>query len=804
MRLATILDLDLRQAVRGLRARPAFVFAAVTMLALGIGIATAMFTIVDALLLRPVPFRAPEELASVYMGNANGGRTTVAPAVLRAWRESSGFMGAEGANSDTSLVDTRGSVTMRGSARVTTGLFSLLGGVRPIIGRLFEPGEGRAGSDDRVLLSEDLWRSVYGADPGIVNQRVTIDNESLIVVGILPADFRFPSANTVIWRPIDYSALPPGRESERPTAYVRFAATMPREEALRLASDAAHEADGTTAKLVPRIKPLAGFVLDEYSQTAVPVLAGAVALVFLVLCANVCSLFLSRLTEARRDFSVRASLGASRAGLIRQALVESVILSGCGAVLGAGVAWASVAIARSYLPESFLLQTLNPLNLDWRGLAVASLAAVVATLASGVLPAWIGTQVGSSDSLRATGRGGTDSRAARGITRGLLIGEIALACTLLIGATLLVRTFVNLIGVERGVESDRLVTATLTLPPAAFPDAPARAAVAASLEQRMREMPGVRQVAWSFGLPPAGGGFMTYEWQADGAGTGGVTMTVDSYNVTADFFSMYGIPILSGRAFQSSDVGQQAIVGERFARSLWPGANPVGRTFSYKGPDGPDNAPAPTYQVIGVAREQSLPTLDRRLDRPEIYRPFRNVGSYAMMSIGCSTTCPDTARLRQQLNAVHPAIRVNEVRTLDSAFSEHLARPRAAAALAFAFASIALLAAAGGLFSVLKYAVGRRRREFGIRAAVGASPGQLGLVVLREGALITAVGIAIGGIGAVALGQALSSLQFGISASDPVSWLLVIGVLVLTTFAAAWRPAWEAVRTDPVVLLREE
>jgi putative ABC transport system permease protein len=803
MRMLASLGMDGRQALRAMRARPGFALSAVTLLGLAVGITTAMFTIVDVLLLRPVPFQAPENLAFVYMGNANGGRTTVAPSVLRSWRDSASFAGAEGANASTSLVDTGGSVAMRGSARVTTGLFDLLGGVRPVRGRIFEAGEGRAGSDDRVLISEDLWRSLYGADPGIINQRVTIDNESLIVIGILPSDFRFPASNTVIWRPIDYDAPPAGREADRPTAYVRFATAMPREEAIRLATVAAHEADATTAKLVPRVQPLAGFKLDEYSERAVPLLAGAVGLVFLVLCANVCSLLLSRLTDARREFSVRASLGASRAGLIRQAAVESTILGACGAVIGAAVGWAAVALARVYLPESFLLQTLNPLDLDWRGLTAASVAAIGATLASGVLPAWIGTRVDTGDSLRAVGRSSTDSWAARSVTRALLIGEIALACTLLTGATVLVRTFINLSGVERGVDTGRVVTATMTLPPAAFPDEPARATVAASIEQRLRAMPGITEVVWSMGLPPGGGGFMTYEWLADGAGGGGVNMTVNTYNVTADFFRMYGIPIIGGRGFEPGDDARQVIVGERFARGLWPGGNPVGRTFSYRS-SSESSRPAPTYQVIGVAREQALPTLESRLDRPEFYLPFRNIGGFAMMSAGCAAACPDTARIRQQLTASHPAIRVNDVRTLDSAFAEHLARPRAAAALAFAFAFIAVIAAASGLFSVLSYAVGRRRREFGIRAAVGASPVQLGQVVLFEGAVMTAAGIALGSIGAIALGRALSSLQFGVTASDPVSWALVIGVLALIAFVACWRPARNAIRTDPVVLLREE
>ncbi|MDP2319859.1 MAG: ABC transporter permease [Acidobacteriota bacterium] len=795
----------MRQTLRSLRARPGFALAAVTMLGLGIGIATAMFTIVDALLLRPVPFHAPQELAFVYMGNANGGRTTVAPAVLRAWRESPAFTGAEGANADTAVIDTGGSVATRGSARVTPGLFSLLGNVRPIRGRLFDPGEGRAGSDDRVVVSEDLWRSLYGADPGIINQRVTIDNESLLVVGILPADFRFPNAETVIWRPIDYDAPPAGREADWPRAYVRFAPNLPRDEAIRLAATAAHDADAAAAKLVPRVSPMAGLRLDDYSRRAVPLLAGAVALVFLVLCANVCSLLLSRLTDAGREFSIRAALGASQATLIRQALVESTVLGASGAVVGAGIAWAAVALARTYLPESFVLQTLNPLDLDRRALVAASVAGISATLASGLIPAWIGTRVDSGDSLRGVGRSGTDSRASSGITRALLVSEIALACTLLTAATLLVRSFANLSGVERGVDSSRVVTATMTLPPSAFPDAASRAAIAASLDQRMRDLPGVRQVVWSFGLPPSDGGFSTREWLADQGGSPGVTMTVNTYNVTADFFPMYGIPIIMGRAFQPSDAANQVIVGERFARALWGTRNPVGSTFTYARSENSPTAPPPTvYEVIGLAREQALPTLEARLDRPEFYLPFGNIGGYAMMSVGCGATCPDPAQLRHALSTSHPAIRVNNVGTLDSAFAEHLARPRAAAVLAFAFAAIAVVAAAGGLFSVLSYAVGRRRREFGIRAAVGASPRQLGQVVLREGLLITFAGIAMGSIGSVALGRALSALQYGVAPSDPVSWALVIAVLVLTALAAGWRPARQAIRTDPVVLLREE
>jgi hypothetical protein len=428
-------------------------------------------------------------------------------------------------------------------------------------------------------------------------------------------------------------------------------------------------------------------------------------------------------------------------------------------------------------------------------------ASVCATVASALLPIWNVTRLNDGRCLRAVALRSSDSRQSRGVARGLLIGEVALSCTLLSGATLLVRSFLNLAGVERGVETGRILTATMTLPPNAFADARSRAAIALTVEQRIRELRDIHQVVWSVGLPPSGGGFMTYEWLPEGAT--GIAMTVNTYSVSPEFFDLYGIRIIRGRGFEQSDTPQQVIVGERFADALWPGQEAVGRTFTYRSqPVGAE--PAPTYRIIGVAREQVLPTLDSRLDRPELYLPFNNISSYAMLSMGCAVTCPDVATLRRVLMSSHPAIRVHEVRTLESAFAEHLAGPRATAALAIVFACLAIVAVAGGLFSVLSYFVGRRRREFGIRSAVGASPGNLGQTVLYEAMIVTVIGISIGSVGAVALGRALSSVQFGVSMTDLVSWLLVTTTLAMTSLAASWCPVRAAVHTDPVILLRDE
>jgi predicted permease len=783
---------DARYASRYLLSRPGAGLAAVGMLALGIGITTAMFTIVDALILRPVPFRAPDELARIYMGNEHGGRTAVAPAVLRAWRGTQGFAGAEAAVADTAILDVGGAVVTQGMARVTPGLFQMLDGVRPVRGRLFDATEGGAGTDDRVLVSEDVWRDLYGADPALVGRRITINRESLVIVGILPSEFRFPAWDTVVWRASDFAG---GRPFDWPQVYVRFAADVPREDALRLATDAARAADPKNAALWPRIEPLAGIVLDSYYQRAVPLLAGGVLLVFLVLCANVCSLLLARLTARRREFSMRSALGATRGRLMRQALVESGVLGAAGVLAGTGVAWLLISLSQTFLPEAFLIRTLNPLNLDLRALLVASGAGIAGTLAAGLLPAWIATRIDVDDSLRVTERGGTETRAARALTRGLLVTEVALACTLLVGGTLLVRSFINLAGAERGLEVSGIITAWMSLPQSDFPDRASREAVAGRLEEQIRSLPGVQNVAWSYGVPPDRGAISFGEWVPDTPGAAAVDMDVQHYNVGPDFFALYGIPLLRGRTFQPSDTYDQVVVGERFAHAVWPDRDPIGRAFSFG---------RQRFHVIGLVREIHHPSLDPDVDRPEFYHPFTGVGDTAMLSVRCGGGCPDPARVRQRLAEAHAAVSVHSVRQLDDVYFEQLARPRAAAALGFAFAAIAVLAAAGGLFSVLSYAVGRRRREFGIRTALGASPAQIGRLVMRDGLLVGGSGIAIGTIVAWSLARTMVSLQYGVTIRDPVSWLLVLGLLAVTTIASSWRPAREAMRVDPVLLLRAE
>lgn len=782
--------LDAKYAARSLMAQPRFTCAAVGMLALAIGLSTAMFTVLDALILRPVPFREPAQLAHVWMGTDRGGRAVVSPAVLKAWRDSAAFEGAESAMPATVLLEVGETVVARESAIVTPGMFKMLSNVKALRGRLFDPTDGRPGETDRVLVSETLWRTLYGSDAALVGSSITVDGRRLLVVGILPSEFKFPSARTVLWRPTDLNG--PG---EMAKAYVRFASNMGRSDSLRVATEAARAADASNAQLRPRVYPLAGLT-DSFATQSVRVLAGGVVLVFLVLCANVCGLLLARLTARRREFAMRAALGASRARLLRQALAESVVLAVAGMVGGAAVAWAFVSASQQVIPEALLLETLKPLTLDARALLMTSAFGVVAILVSGLLPAWLGTSVHAGDSLRVVDRGATEARAARIIGRALVTIEVALACTLLVGATLLTRSFVKMSQADRGLQTDGVTTVWLAFGSKGVQDdAAARSAIARSVEDELRQLPGVRQVAWSYGLPPHGGMLSFGDWTSDLPGALPVNLTLERYVVTPQLFALYEIPIVRGRSFTSSDTFSNVIVSQGLAARLWGDADPVGHSFRFIGE---------RFQVVGVAREIHFPSLDPRADVPEFYHPYKEVPFTPMASLRCDPGCPDSAVIRHHLAASHPGVKVQAAGTVDSKYVAELARPRAAAAVALTFAVFALTATAAGLFSVLSYAVTRRRREFGIRAALGATPRRVRQVVLRDGVIVATIGLALGTLFAIALAGALRSLQYGVTSTDPLSWTIVLAVLALTTLTASWLPARNAARLDPIMLLREE
>jgi putative ABC transport system permease protein len=776
---------DARYAVRSLARRPRSIVAAAGLLALAIGLATAMFTVVDALMLRPAPFMNPDLLASLSVRGRVNGET------LQAWKASPVFAGVEAASSDTALITTDAGDFRRNVAAVTPGIFDLLGGVHPIRGRLFDPDDGRPGRTDRALVSEDIWRTLYGSDPALVGRTITVDSQPLVVVGILPASFKFPRRSTVVWRARQIAAAE--RASD---PYVRFAPGVPRDEALRVATSLANAVKPLLAEDRVAARPL-GADLDPFYARAIPFLSGGVALLFVVLCANAASLRLTSLAARSREFGTLAALGASRSRLVRQTMFECVLIGAAGCMAGLGLAWALIAIARVGLPTAALAHSLAPLTINARALLVTSMAGLVAILGVGLIPALTATRMQVSNLLQA-GRGGTDPPRVRRATRALLVGQFALSCTLVLGAALLARSFVSLVSADRGFDPGNMLVADFALNQQTLPSPESRDAAAQTVEDAARTLPGIRNVTWTYGTPPAGGVISVAEWLADTPGAVPITMRVYRFIVGPDFFDTFGVPILRGGTFDPSDP-TSILIAERLAHALWPGEDPVGRHVRVV-----EERQSANLRVAGVVRDLHFPSLDPGADAPQIYMRYRSGGARRMLSLRCDGPCPNPSLVWRRMAGAHPAVQVVAVRPLEATYTAEFVGPRAASVLVLVFAVTALLASAAGLFSLLNQSVAHRRREFGIRAALGATPAQVRRLVWREGLTVALGGTALGWLGGAWLSRALTSFLFRTSPLDPVSLVVVTVVLTCAVVAASWVPVRGAGRMSPVRLLREE
>jgi putative ABC transport system permease protein len=789
---------DLRHAARRITSKPATALACVGMLALAIGVTSAMFTVADHMLIRPAPFKKVERIKSIYLGKSvKESRIYLPIDIARSLRQAPGFEATSFFVPDPTFVDSAEGLLNPGAFRISVGAFELLG-VAPIMGRTFAPGEGRAGNDDGVIISERLWRSGFGADPEIIGRRINGNGKPMTVIGVMPASLRFPSDGAKVWRPIDLDAPPPAFAAAAGMVFARLKERIGIDDAAKTAADVSMPASKTPEKHGIVIRGLRDGYLDSYSKTAIKVLLAGVGLVFLVLCANATNLILARTTSRRQEFGVCSAIGASRMRLVRQVFLENALIGAGALIVGLVAAWVLVALARSYLPEAFLLRTLNPIDLDARAFGVAAFLAVFATLVAGLPPAWIGTGVNASDSMRLESRGSSESRLSRAWTRGLLVGEVALASALLVGAGVLLTSFIKLTTLDSGLDAKGVTTMYVTLPEFAFKDRPARAAYTEDLQRNVRSLPGVTAVTLSFGLPPDGGAFSWGHIVADGVPR--ITdreQEVFWSQVTGDFFSVYGIALKEGRTFAVDDAETNVIVGEGLAAMLWPGQSPIGHTFNFEGSK-------QVLTVIGMAKEVRSPLMDPRDDLPEFYRPLKSAGgSQVMLGLRCTGDCPSEAVLRERVRTVNSQAVVHEIKTVEAAYLEQFAKPRAAAGLAVAFAVTSVIAAAGGLFSILTYAVNRRRREFGVRSAMGARPDQLRALILRDGLMIAGIGLAIGGLLTFALNKTLISLSFGITAAHPAVWSSVAAIVCVVTVLAAWRPAANAMRSDPIALLRD-
>jgi len=793
---------NLKHALRRLRAQPGSALLAVAMLGLAIGISSAMFTVFDALVLRPAPFRDADTFVWLAVGESpRNSSVNLRPSLALTWRANPGFAGVYAIRQEPARFGTGEDMVTMAGARITPGLMDDLG-VKPLLGRTFVPGEGRSDTNESVILAETTWRTQFAADPQIVGKRVDISGASLVVVGVLPASFRFPFFRTGVWRPLDLERPAPPHDQPNALGYVyaRLAANVPREDVMRVAADLLQASDPQPQRRGVLFVPLGSNYLDTYSSGTVKVLAASVGLVFLVLCVNVTNLMLARLGARRREFALCAALGASRPRLMWQAVWEQVAIGVAAIGIGLLAASGLIALARAYLPANIIGATLNPVDIDPRAIAATSILGGLAIVIAGVLPAWIGTRGDLSRQVQTASRSATPERRARRMTTALVVAEVALAIALSVAAGIQLRSFVNLLHVDRGFDAARLVTFNLTTPAAKFGDDASRYSYVETVRAAMQSIPGVEAATLSSGVPPSAGAIYFWDVTPDTPGATPIRLVMNGYYVTPEFFDVFGIRLLEGRTFQAGDDPDAIIVSRSTAAALWPSSSAVGRSMSFR---------KRTFRVIGVTSEIRNADNDPRLDRPEVYEPLLTpAGALASASgsltVRCHAACPPADTMRAALRSAASSSIVGAGRLVADEFAAELARPRAGSIVAIAFAVIGLIAVGGGLFAVLMRAVQQRQREFGIRLALGATPSDLKRLVYRNGAIVLGGGLVAGVAIAWGLSRVLASVQYQVQVQDGATWAAVVAAMCLMVAAACWRPARRAMGIDPVSLLREE
>jgi putative ABC transport system permease protein len=795
---------DVRNSWRKLLRQPRAVAGTIALLTLAIGVTSAMFAVVDAFLVRPAPFKDPSTLTQLAI-RGDDGFLNIDYAIARAWRDSGVLEAVMPAvlNAPATFEGPSGPV-YRGGAYVTAGSFAKLG-VTPLLGREFIYGEGREGNNAQIILSEATWREFFGADTTIVGKTIQVEKEALTVVGIMPASLRFPIKGEGVWRPFDLDSPPAEILKRRPIVYARRQANMPVAEAARLATDAVAGVLKSPGRV--EFRPFAAGLLDTYSKESLTALAVGVGLVFLVLCANVGNLILARTSSRRHEFGVYTALGASRFRLLRQVFLENTAIAICATALGLGLAYLLVEVAQKTLPTDLVWRTLNPLDLDLRAVAATSGVGVLALFLAGLPAAWFGTRADANASIQLTSRSGTDTPGSRQLTRALLVVEVAMAVALLAGAGLQIRSFQNLVNADRGLDSNRVLLASVRLPASQSADKASQSATSLLIEERVRALPGVEKTTLASNVPPAGGNIhFGYDVQPliDGAAKVRIGL-MNSYYVAPAFFETFGIQLREGRGFTPTDDPNATVLSDSLARTIFKDRPAVGESFTLD---------KYTYHVVGVATEIRNSLTDPREDYPEFYQPWyrasepgaaATVPGSATIKIGlrCAGPCPSPDALRKAVESVSAAIAISDVHLLSADFLKQLARPRVAAIVAAVFSGLALFAAAAGLYGVLAYVVNRRRREFGIRAALGAEPSKLRLAVIGDGLRVTIVGVLAGVAAGWMLSRWLGSVQFGVVFFDPLTWFGVVAVVSAIAIVASWRPATRAMRVDPSEMLRE-
>jgi predicted permease len=801
---------DVRYAIRGMRRQPAFSVAAVLTLALGIGANTAIFSLVNGIVLRPLPYPEPGRLVSITGTYPKGALVEMRAAV----RTMTVAAYAEG--HELNLAGLGEPIRLTGTL-VSAGLLSVLG-ARPALGRTFRPGEDLPGNDAVVILSAAVWEQRFARDPQIVGRSITLDGVDRQVVGVMPADFRFPSAKTQIWIPFHADArtpstywggdfmpvvarLLPGVTLEQARADVRrFQAHV-----LALFPWAMPASWNADVSVVPLQRDMVADV-----RTRLLMLLGVVGLVLATACANVANLTLARAASRTKEMSVRRALGAGQPRLVRQLLTESVVLACAGGVLGLAVAVQGLGSLKRLLPAD--TPRLADVHVDWHVLVFTAVLVAITGLAFGLVPALHGSRAPLTDSLRTGGRGTSFSVSQR-LRSALVIAEIGFAVLLVVAAGLLVRSFRALSHVNTGFRAEHVMTARIT------PSEP-------FCRDEARCLAFYRQVLDQIGsAPEVGGAALVNTLPLDGrvakrslnlegrSGTGPEASPLFWLNiVTPEYFRVMGIPVQSGRTFTDADLSGNppvAVISRATAVRFWGDDSPIGKQFTFVGEKH-------RHTVVGVVGD--VRAHDLRRDIPNwivgtAYVPYSPKATLedgripAEMSVAILTTADGShleAALRRVIGSLSQDVPVSDVQTMDAVMSDAVASPASVTTLFVGFAGVALALGAIGIYGVLSFLVSKRSREIGIRIALGARRQDVLWSIMKEGAQLALAGIGLGMAAAAAVTRLLSQELYGVGPGDPITYLAVAAIMIVVTMAACSVPTYRAMRVDPVIALRQE
>ena len=823
----TTLLQDLRYGLRVLGKSPGFAIVAVLSLALGVGANTAVFSVVNAVLLRSLPFSHPERLVKIVASNRGVGARDIGLSVpeFDDLRSRAGVF-------EQVTVTQGGPTNVTGGDRpqhlelleVSPNYFSMLG-ISAEIGRVFGPGDEAQGFAEAAVISDSLWARGFGRDPGVLGRKMQLDNDPYTIVGVLPPGFRHPgnkvATDVEVWITAGFRGVPfpqpvrtlrflpeaiglltPGISLEQAQSRLdAFASELRAEYATDYpaGSDWSIEVEPLQESLVGNVRPM------------LLVLMGAVVLMILLASVNVANLLLARASGRQREMAVRLALGASRARMIRQLFAESMILSLLSSVVGVLTAVAALHFVQ-LLPAR--IPRLAEVQMDWTVLSFALLVSLVAGLGFGLVPALQSSKAEIAVAMREGGRGsGTSAKTNR--LRGLLIAsESALAVVLMVGAGLLLRTFWGLLQENPGFNPSRIVAANLYLPVPNNPDMDRYAQpeffnpFVREAVRRVSAIPGVDLASMTTDLPVTHLAWrrpVTIEDRPDESGKGLISEVT---SVTPDYFKVLEASLVRGRYFTEDDDGGKhpvAIVDETTARTYWPDHDPIGRRLSVRSTR---EANPPWCTVVGVIKDIKSGGLDQS-GTPHIYRPIYQFRGTRTLSLNVTVRTSLSAtnlepQIRREIQAVDPDLPIFNVRTMNEVIDGSLASRRFSAELVGVFAVVALLLASVGLYGLLAYMVGQRSHEIGVRMALGAMPSTIGKMVVSRGAGLASIGVGIGLILSGLMAPLISSVLYGVRPLDPDVFIAVPAILMVVALLASYIPAWRAARVNPIVALRRE